>query len=333
MAESDTKSRSPIDQEFNNILASLSAPIVRQEMYEKVTTTIDHDLCTGCGLCIKVCPARTLSMRDGKAEVTGARSLNCGHCQAVCPVGAITVSAIDGSMSRFVNFQTDTNWLGYGDYDTGQLVRLMASRRSCRNFLSRPVDRSILEDLVKIGCTAPSGTNCQLWTFTILPTREAVMALGKGMRSFYVKLNAMAKNRLLRLFMKLIGKPELDTYYREYYESVREGLEEFDRTGVDRMFYGAPAVIVVGCKTQATLPKEDALLASQNILLAAHSMGLGSCLIGMAVEPMKRDPKLQNAIGVPHDEKVYTVIALGYPAENYQMQAGRKKAVVRYFES
>ncbi len=108
------------------------------------------------------------------------------------------------------------------------------------------------------------------------------MALGQGMRSFYVKLNTMAQNHLLRLFLKLIGKPELDTYYREYYESVKEGLEEFDRSGVDRMFYGTPAVIVVGCKAQATLPKEDALLASQNILLAAHSMGLGSCLIGMA---------------------------------------------------
>ncbi|MGA8831784.1 MAG: nitroreductase family protein, partial [Desulfomonilaceae bacterium] len=212
-----------------------------------------------------------LSMRNGKAEVTGDRSLNCGHCQAICPVGAVTVRAIDGAMSRFVNFQPDKNWLRYGDYDTAQLVRLMASRNSCRNFLSRPVDRSILEDLLKIGCTAPSGTNRQLWTFTILPTREAVMALGKGMRSFYGKLNAMAKNRSPRLLLKLTGKPELDTYCREYYESVREGLEEFDLTGVDRMFYGAPEVIVVGCKTQATLPKEDALLAPQNILLAAHT--------------------------------------------------------------
>ncbi|MGA8833882.1 MAG: nitroreductase family protein [Desulfomonilaceae bacterium] len=301
-------------------------------MYEKVTTKIDIDLCIGCELCIHVCPAGTLSMRNGKAEVTGDRSLNCGHCQAICPVGAVTVGAIDETMWEFVNFQLDRNWLHHGDFDTAQLVRLMASRRSCRNFLAKPVDRSILEDLVKIGCTAPSGTNCQLWTFTILPTREAVMALGKGMRSFYVKLNTMAQNRLLRLFLKLIGKPELDTYYREYYESVKEGLEEFDRSGVDRMFYGAPAVIVVGCKAHATLPKEDALLASQNILLAAHSMGLGSCLIGMAVEPMKRDPNLQNTIGVPDDEKVYTVIALGYPAENYQKLAGRKRAVVRSFE-
>ena len=301
-------------------------------MFEKVTTTIDHDLCTGCGLCVQVCPAGTLSMHNGKAEVTGDRSLNCGHCQAICPEGAVTVSAIDGAMSRFVNFQPDQNWLRYGDFDTAQLVRLMASRRSCRTFLDKPVDRSILEDLVKIGCTAPSGTNCQLWTFTILPTRKAVMALVQGVQNFYVKLNAMAKNRLLRLLLKLIGKPELDAYYQEYYESVREGLDEFDRTGLDRLFHGAPAVIVVGCKAHATLPKEDALLASQNILLAAHSMGLGSCLIGMAVEPMKRDPKLQNAIGIPHDEKVYTVIALGYSAEIYQRQAGRKKSVVRSFE-
>jgi nitroreductase len=158
------------------------------------------------------------------------------------------------------------------------------------------------------------------------------MALGQRVQGFYVKLNAMARNRLLRLFLKLIGKPELDTYYREYYESVREGLEEFQRTGLDRLFHGAPAVIVVGSKAHATLPKEDALLASQNILLAAHSMGLGSCLIGMAVEPMKRDPKLQNTIGIPHNEKVYAVIALGYPAEIYQRPAGRKKSVVRYFE-
>ncbi|MGA8832921.1 MAG: nitroreductase family protein [Desulfomonilaceae bacterium] len=55
----------------------------------------------------------------------------------------------------------------------------MDSRRSCRNFLVRLIDQSILEDLAIIGCTAPSGMNSQLWTFTILPTREAIMWLNK----------------------------------------------------------------------------------------------------------------------------------------------------------
>ena len=89
------------------------------------------------------------------------------------------------------------------------LVRLMASRRSCRNYTNRPVDRDVLDDLIKIGITAPSGTNSQLWTFTVLPTRKAVVALGERCAVFFDRLNRMSENRYLRGFLKLIGKPEL----------------------------------------------------------------------------------------------------------------------------
>jgi nitroreductase len=243
------------------------------------------------------------------------------------------VGAIDDSMSQFTTFQPDQTWLRYGEFDTAQLVRLMASRRSCRNFLDKPVSQMILEDLVKIACTAPSDTNCQLWTFTVLPTREAIVKLGKAVRDFYVTLNSMAEKLWLRTFMKLIGKPELNSYYQNYYEFVREGLAEHDRTGIDRLFHGAPSALVVGSKPGASLPREDAMLASQNILLAAHSMGLGSCLIGMAVEAMKNDKKLQGVVGIPTDEKIYAIIALGCPNEFYQRHAGRKKAVMRVSEA
>lgn len=302
-------------------------------MFEKITTTIDEELCSGCGLCVQICPSKALSMQNGKAAVTGDYSLNCGHCMAICPSGAITTGAIDANMSRFESFARDSKWLQYGEFDTPQLVRLMASRRSCRNFLDKPVDQGILEDLVKIGCTAPSATNCQRWTFTVLPSRQAVTVLGKAVRDFYLKLNSLAEKSWLRMFMKLVGKPELDLYYKGYYEFVREGLAEFDRSGIDRLFHGATSSIIVGCKPGASLPKEDAMLASQNILLAAHAMGLGSCLIGMAVEAMKNERKIQKVVGIPHEETVYAVIALGYPNEFYRLQAGRKKSVVRVFEA
>jgi nitroreductase/Pyruvate/2-oxoacid:ferredoxin oxidoreductase delta subunit len=297
----------------------------------EVTTKIDEALCNGCGLCLQVCPCQTISLQDGKARVTGNQSLNCGHCLAVCPSAAISVGKIDEEMSCFANFHADKSWLPYGDFDTASLVRLMSSRRSCRQFLESPVDKSILEDLVKIGCTAPSATNCQMWTFTLLPTRAAVVALGKRIRDFYVKLNGLAEKSWLRSSLKLIGRPELDRYYRKYYAMVRRGMAEFDQKGRDLLFHGAPAAIVVACNVRSSLPADDALLASQNILLSAHSLGLGSCLIGLAVEAIKNDRSLAKTIGIPDDETVYAIIALGYTTEHYERWAGRQKPVMRVF--
>jgi len=79
------------------------------------------------------------------------------------------------------------DWLPHGDFDTAGLARLMASRRSCRNYSDRPIDRAILEDLVGIGITAPSGTNCQYWTFTLLPERRHVRAWLKKWPGFSAK--------------------------------------------------------------------------------------------------------------------------------------------------
>jgi nitroreductase/NAD-dependent dihydropyrimidine dehydrogenase PreA subunit len=293
---------------------------------------IDRDLCSGCGLCVTVCPTGTISLTEGKAAVSGEESILCGHCEAVCPQGAIRVAAVDEDVSRYSTFTANKKWLPHGKFDTSALVQLMASRRSCRNFTERPVDRDILEDLIKIGITAPSGTNCQSWTFTVLPTRKAVVSLAEHIARFFEKVNATAEKAVLRRFLKLIGKGELDAYYHGYYRKVKEALEEWRSSGKDRLFHGSMAAIVVGSKPGANCPAEDALLATQNILLAAHSMGLGSCLIGYAVGAVKNDPSIQISIGIPPEEKVYAVIALGYPAEVYQRTAGRKKVTPRYFE-
>ena len=304
----------------------------RKAMDRSVTTTIDRDKCIGCGLCVRVCPSRTLSMQGEKACVSGDKSLSCGHCAAVCPVDAVRVSAIVEDTSKFDTFQADGKWLPHGEFDTVQLVRLMGSRRSCRSFKDKPIDRIILEDLVKIGITAPSGSNSQLWTFTLLPSRRAILAFGEQIAIYFNKLNRLSEKKYLRTFLKLIGKGELDFYYREYHDSVKEALAEWDNAGADRLFHGATAVIVVGSKPGASCPAEDALLATQNILLAAHSMGFGSCLIGFAVEAMKSDISIKSALGIPDDEKVHTVIALGYPDETYCRIPGRKKYTQRYFE-
>ncbi len=299
----------------------------------KVTTVIDAEKCIGCELCVKVCPSNTISMQDDKARVTGERSLQCGHCMAVCPVAAVRVDAIDAQSLTFKSFELKSRWLAPGDFDTAHLVQLMASRRSCRNYTDQGVERTLLEDMVKIGTQAPSGTNSQKWTFTILPNRAAVDAFGQRIGAFFKKLNQLAENRLVCKALKLIGKPALDNYYRDYYQSVAEALQEWELYGRDRLFHGAPAVIVVATQPGASCPTEDALLATQNMLLAAHSMGLGTCLIGFAVEAMNKDAGIQQFLKIPAEETICSVIAIGYPDEDYEGLTGRKKVLMRYFES
>jgi nitroreductase/NAD-dependent dihydropyrimidine dehydrogenase PreA subunit len=296
------------------------------------TVVIASARCIGCGLCVKVCPSQTIEIVRGKAEVKEESCISCGHCAAACPFGLIRVPLIDPALYEFKSFAMDEWWLPYGQYDLPGLVKLMASRRSCRNFTAQAVDKSLLEDLVKIGTTAPSGTNSQLWTFTILPTRKGVDKLAGQIADFFGKLNSMAEKVLVRKALKLFGRSELDHYYKNYYPSVNKAVNEWKESGKDRLFHGATSAIVVASKPGASCPSEDALLATQNILLAAHAMGLGTCLIGFAVAAMSQDNNIQRSIGMTSREKVYAVIAVGHPDEIYEKAAGRKNAVIRFYE-
>lgn len=54
--------------------------------------TVDLDACVGCGECARACPAKILTLVDGKIEVGDcSECLGCQSCAMVCPVAAVTV--------------------------------------------------------------------------------------------------------------------------------------------------------------------------------------------------------------------------------------------------
>jgi nitroreductase/Pyruvate/2-oxoacid:ferredoxin oxidoreductase delta subunit len=298
-------------------------------MPERPATAIDPARCNGCGLCVKVCPSQTLSMVDGKARVTGDRSIRCGHCAAICPTGAVSVAGLD---PRFTELQTVENrpgWLPYGRFDAPALAQLMKSRRSSRMFLDRPVPADFLDDLVRVGITAPSGTNSQRWSFVILPDRAAVMRLGRAVADFLRRLNRLAESGAARLLARVFLKDALGQYYREYYPSVKQGLEDFERGGRDRLFHGAPAAILIGSHPGASCPAEDALLAAGQMTLFAHAAGYGTCLIGFAVEAIRRDRRIRRLLELSPGEQIHAVVAVGKTREWYRKPADRRPPSVR----
>ncbi|MBT3236979.1 MAG: 4Fe-4S binding protein [Bdellovibrionales bacterium] len=291
--------------------------------------SIDHQKCTGCQRCIPVCPVDNIIIKQKKALPVNESCLLCDHCAATCPEGAIDNPKADDSTLMFNSFELKREWMPPGQFDPAQLAHLMYSRRSCRNFGPKELCAEQLDDLIKFGISAPSGTNSQLWTFTLLNTREKVVALAEVVLAYYQKLNKLAANTLLRKSLSVIGNRELEIYFRDYHESVEDAISRWKGQQEDLLFHGAPAVIVVGNKTHASCPREDPLLATQNILLGAHSLGLGSCLIGFVVEAAKRDKSIAGHLKIPSDERIYSVIALGYSQERYSGLPRRNKPLIR----
>jgi nitroreductase/NAD-dependent dihydropyrimidine dehydrogenase PreA subunit len=299
-------------------------------MEDPTKPRLDAGRCTGCGLCLDVCPSDVLALENGSIILSREGCFGCDHCAAVCPTGAITIDSVSTENLALATVETGGRWLPFGEFDTALLVRLLYSRRSCRCFAEEPVEKAILEDLARIGTMAPSGTNSQRWSFTIVPDRQALLGFGNLIARFYERLNRLAANPAARLVSRLFLKDRLGHYYRRYHAQVQEALRQWGETGRDKLFHGAAAAILVGTEPGASCPREDALLAAQNIALAAHAMGIGSCLIGFAVEAMRRDRSIQRALGIPETEDIHAVIALGKPAVTYFRPAGRKPAKIRY---
>lgn len=295
-------------------------------------TRIDESLCNGCTLCVAACPADIFTMVGEVARPTGPadRCIHCDHCAAICPTGAVVVATVSQDAVTLTTIPAPDQVPPRPT--PAALVRLMRSRRSCRIYRDKPVERAVLEDLVRIGITAPSGTNSQLWTFTLLPTRHAMLRFGELAARFFRQLNFAARLPPARLASRLFGGDTLGQYYRENYERVAEALDDWERTGRDLLFHGAPAAIFIGAEPGGTTPREDALLAAQNIVLAAEAMGLGTCLVGYAVEALAHDPRIKRTLGIPAEERVYAVIAVGHPKAPWKRPAGRRPVTPRYWE-
>lgn len=290
---------------------------------------IDHNKCTRCGRCIYICPHRVLILEEEKVRVTVDECMLCSHCYTVCPVDAVS---FDPSVLRhctFTSFKHNEKMIQPGEFSGNDLLNLFKSRRSARKYKEKDIPRKVLEDLVAAAVYAPSGSNCQLWEFTCINGREKVWDFALKIKGFFVKLNRLAGNPVIRYLSFLIAGTELIRYNRDHRESVDRALEESEK-GVDLLFHGAPALIIIHGPMDGSTPFEDAQFAAYNMCLMAHAFGLGTCFIGYAVQAMNRVKGLRQYCKIPADHRVHAVLTVGYPGIKNIRPALRKPSSARF---
>ncbi len=161
-------------------------------------------------------------------------------------------------------------------------------RRSVRAYVEKPVDRALVEELLQAAVHAPSAHNTQPWSFVLIEGRSRLLSLSAD-----VKVHLLSECR---------DDPRMQPY--------RELLAEaaFD------VFYGAPLLVIVCAQPDPLEPVEQCFLAAQNLMLAAHARGLGTCCIGWAL-PLVSLPEVKAKLGIPKDATPAIPIVIGWPAE------------------
>ena len=198
------------------------------------------------------------------------------------------------------------------------LDSIIKGRRSIRKYQLEEIPQELLEEVIGTALWAPSGTNRQNW--------ELVVVRGKE------------RDRLLEIVSN--SQEYVLPYLKELFPEkiIKISLQVFKNLG------GAPVVILIYIPKDAVVYERDldnqgryhlefnrfnwllsAAALTQNLLLAAHSKGLGTCWM---TGPKYVEKEINELLNIT-DKELVSVIPIGYPDQSPPAPP-RKEGVIKW---
>jgi nitroreductase len=161
------------------------------------------------------------------------------------------------------------------------------TQRAARSFLPDEVDDPTVERILTAATHAPSAENSQPFVFVVVRDPAVRAAIGALTARLWEGARALEEQRLSPAFLRDVER------------------------GATGGVAGAPVLIVVCGDTRLTYPQAmdaSGFPAVQNLLLAAHALGLGSTLTTL---PVLGGDELSGLLGLPPEVVPVAVIPLG----------------------
>lgn len=280
-----------------------------------------HDKCTGCGLCTSVC--LVLERRNKKVVVARPDiCIRCGHCGSICPSNAIVGPSVEAKRLTARDRAVAPSAVS--------LQFLLRSRRSVRRYKSKPVRKKDLDRILEAGRYTPTGTNTQGIEYIVITDPDRIAQLRTMTMPAVIRLFGMA-NRVAKIPIVsdfLLGDQAAENFQNIYAPAIKN-IDEYTRRGDDRLFYNAPAILLVhGEKLDDMAFSCSAALFSCSLM--AHTLGIGCCLNGFLVLAANRDPKVKKWLGIPRSHKCHAAMTLGYQDVTYHHLVKRNPVKVRW---
>jgi nitroreductase/NAD-dependent dihydropyrimidine dehydrogenase PreA subunit len=278
---------------------------------------IDADLCTGCETCLTVCGRGCYTMVEGvaQAQADETNCSLCGHCVAVCPTNAV--------VHHQMNMEEFKPQEGPNDISAERFIRFIRKRRSHRFFQDREVPWDVLTQLVDVCRYAPTGSNMQMVEVLAIYDRQKIHRLSE-LTVEYFRQNMLAVEKEIAA-LEAAGKeiPVELAGARDRIPMTRRHLATWE-SGGDPILRAAPVVLVFHCAPNPSTPKDDCVIAAHTVTLTAMTMGLETCYIGLLEKAAAGSAKVFEALELPSDHTVYSVLIAGYPEYEFPRPVARK---------
>ncbi len=279
---------------------------------------VNNSLCTGCELCIIICPAGILAkdeqkkayFQENKVEIC----LRCGHCMAMCETYAISIEGL--------SYETNFKPLPQCSWNYEAFMDFLFTRRSVRIFKDKPVPVEVLQKIIDSLSTAPFGVNPDNVEITVINDKKVIEKALPYISKMYLQLAKILKIPLLGwLLLRTIPKEFSNTLVNFIGPHVNKGL--YISSVTDDITRNAPALILFHGKKGAEEHTVDAHIYLTYSLLAAHSLGLGATAIGLIGPAINQSKAVLRLFRIPDGNEVVYSMIVGYPKFPF------KRAIVR----
>lgn len=166
-------------------------------------------------------------------------------------------------------------------------IEAIYTRRSVRHFTDEIVDSELITELLNAAVQAPSAMHEEPIAFSIIQDRGILHRISSDIRESI-----------------LATKSYENPFSGQAIDAVQ--AKDFEA------FYNASTLVLICSKFSGRFVEADCWLAAQNLMLAAYSYGLGSCVIGFSVDSLNT-PKWKSELDIPEEVRVIAPIILGKP--------------------
>lgn len=169
------------------------------------------------------------------------------------------------------------------------VVAAIRERRSVRAYAPQRLDQATVRALLDAAVWAPTAVHAEPWAFAVVQDMALLKSLSDRAKTIFAADAHRTHPDQASHLLEMVENPDFN------------------------IFYNAGTLIIICARPKGSFVVADCWLAAENLMLAAHAMGLGSCVIGLSVSALNT-PEIKAELGIPAECIVIAPIILGIPS-------------------